>query len=126
VGMQKIAAKDVVVEYLTGGVDAVAAFDEANGPLSRSVLRKAMKLLKEKEKPYADLEKWCRQHHGFGLNNRAGLRAPKVGEKRRYKVQMGRGSGGPFMKLPLTTLDVDGDSYVRSVFEDGRIVIERD
>lgn len=125
-GKQKIAAKDVVVEYLTGGLEAVEAFDKAHGPLSRNVLRTAMRLLEEKEKTFTDLDKWCRKQHGFGLNNRAGLRAPKVGEQRRYKVQIGRGSGGPFMKLPLATLKVDGDSYVKGLFEDGRIIIVAD
>jgi hypothetical protein len=124
VGKKKFVAKDIVVEYLTGGVKAVEALDDADGPLSRPVLRSAMKLLKERDHGFADLEKWCRQRYGFGLSNRVGLRAPKLGEERRYKVQVNR--GGPFMKLPLTTLGVEGGGYVRGRFEDGKIVVSPD
>jgi hypothetical protein len=122
VSKKKVAAKDITVEYLTGGVEAVEAMDKEQGPLSRVVLRGAMKILQDRGQSFVDLEKWCRESHGFGLNNRAGLRAPKIGEERRYRVQEAR--GGPFMKLPLRTLGVARGSFVRGRFVDGQIVVE--
>jgi hypothetical protein len=112
--------KEVLVEYLTTGVSGVEELEKAKGPLTRRTLRDAMKELQDRGTDFRTLEAWCREKHGFGLNNRHTSRSPKTGEEREYKVQ-GK-AGAPFMKLPLATLGVAPGGAVKTAFMDGKLV----
>ena len=59
----------------------------------------------------------------MGLACNRGTRAPRVGDKRSYRSQVGRGK--PYLKVPLNTLGITEKGVRTHVsFEDGRIVIE--
>jgi hypothetical protein len=112
--------KDVLLEYLTDGVEGVERLDTEKGPLTRRTLRDAMRELQDRDTDYRPLENWCQRKYGFGLHNRQAARGPRTGEERLYKAQGKPGS--PFMKLPLSTLGVKPGGKVKTTFLDGKLI----
>ena len=112
--------KDVLVEYLTNGVEGVERLNADKGPFTRRTLRDAMKMLEDRGSDFVALEDWCKKTQGFGLNNRSSAHGPKTGEERTYKAQ-GK-VGAPYMKLPLRTLGIKPGEPVKTAFLEGKLV----
>lgn len=117
---KKTSWKDVVVELKSvGGLANVAKLGA-----SRAVLREAMRQLEARGEDYSDLEAWCRQTHGFGLNNR-NSRLPRAGDERTYKAQGYPANESAFGKVPLDTLGIRKGGRFKVSFAEDQIILTR-
>ena len=93
---------------------------EALNP-SKGVVRKAATEMRNNKAVCTALETFASQK-GYTAFARRGRYAPRVGETRVYNVQQVR-DDMTFIRLPLSSLEVDKGKKVRVDFEDGEIVV---
>lgn len=115
-----VSFKDVQIAYLTEGIAGVEKLVE-RGEVSRPTIRRALKKLQEAGRSPAELERWVAERVGPIGRGRS---APAAGEVRSYKVQQIKNTG-PFLRLPVDSLNLEKGGVVRVQFEDGRIVVTR-
>jgi len=113
-----VSYKDVQIAYLTGGVAAVDKLLEEKKVAKSTIKRAYQNFVKagREEKPLAD---WILKNIGALGRGRA---SPQVGERRRYKAQQ-ISSGDPFLRLPLSSLDIYKGKIVDVQFEEDKIVV---
>ena len=92
---------------------------KALGP-SKAVVRKAATEMRNNKTVCTALEHFASEQ-GYTIFRR-GRYAPRVGETRVYNVQQVR-EDTTFIRLPLSSLEVDKGKKVRVDFEDGEIVV---
>ena len=115
-----VSFKDVQIAYLTEGIAGVESLVN-RGEVSKPTIRRALKKLQEAGRSPAELERWVAERVGPIGRGRS---APTPGETRSYKVQQIKNTG-PFLRLPLDSLEIEKGGVVRVQFEDGRIVVTR-
>jgi hypothetical protein len=93
----------------------------ASGNVSKTTVRRAIKELQESTKNTDELRSWVSENIGAIARGRT---APKPGETRTYKAQQIK-NGGPFLRLPLDSLEINKGGSVRVSFEDGQITVRR-
>jgi len=98
--MQRASYKDIQNALLLEGVEALHKIKA-----SKRSFRKAIKELAAAGHAQAKvLEAWCKEHKGFGLNNK-GRAPPKAGTTRKYRVQVLKKTGRRFIRrLPVAVL----------------------
>lgn len=114
-GQQRTRSDEVVKNYLFDGVEGVQRLSEERGGISRKVLRVAMRELEQKGRDFSALERWCIEHHDFGLSNR-GRAGPVVGETRPYRALKSE-NGGAFLRVPVGLYGVPKGGTVRIRFD---------
>lgn len=114
-----VSYKDVQLAYLIEGVEGVAKLIEGRDNPS-AVVNRAIKVLKERGKKTAALEKFARDTFEGSSRGRAN---PRVGDTRSYKAQQLKAGGAPFLRLPLATLEVEKGAELEVKFEKGRIIV---
>ena len=115
--------KDVQIRYMSEGVKSVRELHNTlEGGLSKAILRNAIK----KMPPTTDttaLNAFAVELYGEqGSNAGRGRTAPTIGTRRQYLVQQVKNTG-PFLRLPLDTLNTSKGDEINVSFEDGRIVV---
>ena len=113
-----VSYKDVQLAYLTGGVAAVEKLLEEKKVAKATIKRAYQKFVKagKEQKPFAD---WILENIGALGRGRA---SPRAGERRRYKAQQIR-TGDPFLRLPLSSLEIYKGRVLDVHFEEDRIVV---
>ncbi len=115
-----VSFKDVQLAYLTEGLVAVEDM-VAEGKVSKDTLRRALRRFHEQGHAADEFERFVAENAGpIGR----GRTPPSVGDTRSYKVQQIKGTG-PFLRIPVDSLDVDKGGVVRVRFEDNKIVLSR-
>ena len=117
--------KDVQIRFMAEGIQGVRTMHgEVDGGLSKSVLWNAVNQMasgfNSDELQAFAVECYGAPSEGGGR----GRSAPSVGTSRSYKAQQLKGGGGPFLRLPLDTLNVSKGAAVGVHFEDGRIIVD--
>ena len=115
-----VSFKDVQLAYLTEGISAVESM-VAEGTVSKDTLRRALRRFHEQGRADDEFERFVAERAGpIGR----GRTPPAVGETRSYKVQQIKGTG-PFLRIPVDSLDVAKGGVVRVRFEDERILLSK-
>lgn len=112
--------KDVQIAYLLDGLKGVQKLHQAE-PLSREVVRKAIKILKSLGKEAEELDLWAQAQ--FRIKP-LGRPAPKVGDLKVYKAQQIK-DGGLFLRLPVDTLAEAKGISLEVRFEKDRIEVRK-
>jgi hypothetical protein len=115
-----VSFKDVQIAYLMAGVDGVEKLME-QGQVSKPTIRRALRKFHETGNAPVDFERWVAERVGPIGRGRS---APSTGETRSYKVQQIKNTG-PFLRLPLDSLDILKGGVVRVRFEDDHIVVTK-
>lgn len=124
--MGKVRSESICMKFLSGGVEAVKKLlDEAGKDPARGTIRNALKMLRDDDVDFSELDGFFRQRYGFGLNNHHSRSPPKVGDKKPYTITTPK-AGPPYVKVPVSVFSPKKGGQVDVVFESGdRIVIER-
>lgn len=115
-----VSFKDVQIAYLMEGTDGVEKLMDA-GQVSKPTIRRALKKFHETGNTPVDFERWVAERVGPIGRGRS---APSIGETRSYKVQQIKNTG-PFLRLPLDSLEIPKGGVVRVRFEGDQIVVTR-
>ena len=115
--------KDLAMAFMMSGgnMDEIRKLNNKTS-ITKGTHQKAIKTLNESATPFDTTEyaKWVEET--FGSSEGRGRTAPVVGESRVYKTQKVEKSG-PFIRLPLDSLErVKGD-LVKVSFNDGSILV---
>ena len=112
--------KDVQIAYLLNGLRGVQKL-HGQEPLSKEVVKKAVKILRSLGKEPDDLAGWAQLEFKV---KRKGRPAPKTGEVKSYKAQQIQGSG-LFLRLPVDTLAAEKGAELEVRFERDRIEVRK-
>ena len=112
--------KDVQIAFLMNGIKSVSKLHH-EGKASAPTIRRALLHLREGGRETTLLEKWIKENLGMGIRGRA---APQAGQERIYRAQQIKTSG-PFLRLPLSALNVAKGQTVTVTFEQEKIVVKR-
>jgi hypothetical protein len=115
-----VSFKDVQIAYLLDGISGVEKL-VANRKSAGTVIRRALRELKQQGRGVDALEAHVSERYGSGGRGRS---MPGVGEERKYKAQQIK-TGGAFLRLPLTPLGVKKGGNVRVRFEADRVVVTK-
>ena len=110
--------KDVQLAYLLNGV---AGLDDLRQKkrVPKTIYKRALRRLQHAGKESDSFEKWFFEK--FGPDGR-GRPSPKAGEARRYRTQQVKKSE-PFIRLPVSSLNIYNGYVVDVQFEEDRIVV---
>lgn len=131
--------KDVIMAYYVGGqgrggIRAIKKeAEQKQVKLTSKVLWAAYDSLAEApDCNLEDLETFIVQTVGERTDGSRGRSQPKSGESRNYKAMTSpvkdkdgkeTGRSDPFVRIPVSTLGVEGGAQLQANFEDGRIVL---
>tara|TARA_Y100000310_G_scaffold287389_1_gene312253 strand:+ start:4274 stop:4642 length:369 start_codon:yes stop_codon:yes gene_type:complete len=119
---KRVTSKDIEIAFLLNQVDGVKAlFPKGKKAPSKKVFQTAIAALDKNGIEVAQLSELNAQLHPNSGAGR-GKTQPVVGETREYSVQKVKNSA-PFIRLPLSTLNVDRGTLVTVQFKDGAIVV---
>jgi len=109
--------KDVQLAYIIDGIEGVSNLTPLPG---KNTLIQAINGLDAKGMEVNDLIEFTALNYPGG--NGRGRASITIGDSRTYKVQEVK-TGGVFLRLPLSTLNVAKGETVSVSFEEGRIVV---
>jgi len=112
--------KDLQIAYLKDGIGMVTKLYQ-EGRASRITIKKACESLKNLGTPISSFEQWIEEN--ISVNPR-GRSVPKVGSERTYRAQKIK-IGGPFLRLPLSSLQIEKGQALSVSFEKNKIVIQK-
>jgi len=135
-----ISYKDVFLAYCMAGrgrkgINGVKKLEEEKGvPLTGNVLWAAHDSLEESGDEHLEMfEGFVEKHVGpRSSGSGRGRSTPQVGETRGYKamttsVKDGDGNetgrSDPFVRIPVSALNIEGGAQLSASFEDGKIVL---
>jgi len=114
---------DVSMAYLMSGMAGIERLQEDIGrPISEKVLWTAMELLEKASKDTGPLREYAVALWGGPSSKERGRAAPKVGDKRAYKVQQLE-KGNQFLHLPVGPLGTLKGGKLEAEYLEDRIVI---
>jgi len=130
---KRITSKDIEIAFLINTIDGVKELFKGNKTPGKKVINTAVEALGKKVINTAvealasnGLEVDDLRLLGASLypssGKGRGKTQPTVGEKRQYSVQKVKNSA-PFIRLPLSTLNVERGALVTVQFKDGAIVV---
>ena len=109
--------KDVQLAYIIDGIEGVSNLTPLPG---KPTLIQAINGLNDKGMDTDDLLAFTASNYpGGGGRGRASI---TIGESRTYKVQAVK-DGSVFLRLPLSTLNVEKGDTVSVSFDDGKVVV---
>lgn len=109
--------KDVQLAYIIDGIEGVTKLSPVPG---KKTLLQAINGLDAKGMEVGDLIEFTALNYPGG--NGRGRASIQVGDSRTYKVQAVK-DGAVFLRLPLSTLNVEKGDTISVSFELGRIVV---
>lgn len=112
--------KDVQIEYLMNGVHSIERLHQ-DGKASTATIRRALTNLRNGGREVSQLEQWVQENLGVGTRGRT---APQAGQERIYRAQQIKTSG-PFLRLPLSALNINKGQVVSVRFEQDQIVVSK-
>lgn len=115
-----LSFKDVQIAYLLNGLPSIEKLHR-DGKASTATIRRALSHLRTGGREVTTLERWIQDNLGIGVRGRA---APQAGQERIYRAQQIKTSG-PFLRLPLSALEVNKGESVTVCFEKDRIVVKK-
>ena len=115
-----LSFKDVQIAYLLNGLPSIEKLHR-DGKASTATIRRALTHLRTGGREVTTLEEWIQDNLGIGVRGRA---APQAGQERIYRAQQIKTSG-PFLRLPLSALEVNKGESVTVRFEKDRIVVKK-
>ena len=117
-----LSFKDVQIAYLLNGLPSIEKLHR-DGKASTATIRRALSHLRTGGREVTTLEEWIQENLGIGIGVR-GRAAPRAGQERIYRAQQIKTSG-PFLRLPLSALEVNKGESVTVRFEKDRIVVKK-
>lgn len=118
---KRISFKDVQISYLSDGVGGVEKLLSEHAS-AKHLLKRALADFEEQGKNADALKAYVLQTFGSAAGR--GRAMPAKGETRQYRAQQ-LNTGGPFLRLPLSTLDIEKTAFVNVNFEADRIVVTK-
>jgi hypothetical protein len=120
-GSKRIDFKDVSLAFVTDGLNGVRALEEELGrPIAENVLWTAIEAMSNQDTK--KLRDFTVTRYGEpGEPGQRGRAAPKVGDKKQYKVQ--EINDTMFLRLPVGPLNVRKGGLVTVEYAPGRITI---
>lgn len=109
--------KDVQLAYIIDGIEGVSKLSPLPG---KNVLIQAINGLNDKGMDTSDLLAFTASNYPIGTGR--GRASITVGDSRTYKVQAVK-DGGVFLRLPLSTLNVEKGDVVNVSYNDGSIEV---
>ena len=116
----RISNKDIQVAFLVNGVNGVSDMVAENVP-AKATLQAAVDALENLGQDVSLLIAFMETLHPAGDGTR-GRSAPQNGDVRTYKAQVVK-DGGPFLRLPLDTLNAMKGENMTVAFEHGKIIV---
>jgi hypothetical protein len=118
---KRITSKDIEIAFLINTIDGVKELFKGNKTPGKKVINTAVEALASNGLEVDDLRVLGASLYPSSGKGR-GKTQPTVGEKRQYSVQKVKNSA-PFIRLPLSTLNVERGALVTVQFKDGAIVV---
>ena len=119
----RVTAQSVAFLALTEGVAAVTRLHNSPGSeIAAATFDSAVDLLASQPEVAASLAAIRSDLLGDGEPGARGRPAAKVGDSRAYKVQQ-VGEMDPFIRLPVSLLELAKGQSATVTFEDGRIIV---
>ncbi len=119
---KRITSKDIEIAFLINNIDGVKDLFEGNKTPGKKVLNTAVESLEGNGLDVDDLAAYSASLYPSSGKGR-GKQQPMVGDIREYSVQKVKKSA-PFIRLPLSTLNVSRGEMVNVMFENGEIRVQ--
>jgi hypothetical protein len=116
-----VSFKDLEIAFLAQGTRGVVPLLQRSRRRARESIWRAIDDLKARGSDARELERFANEHYPQATRGRF---PPAAGETRNYRAQQIT-TGGPFLRLPLTSLGVGKGDVTRVLFERDRIIVTR-
>lgn len=119
-GRKHVSFKDLQIAYLKNGIGSISKSYQERKTTKIAIL-KALEGLKKTDTEVASFEQWVVENLKTKPRGRA---APPAGSERVYKAQQINRTG-PFLRLPLNSLNVEKGQLASVIFEKDQIIVQK-